>query len=67
MLLLEVPSQALWFVVRTGMAGEFLPELPGLALEQDPIHRRKDVLAHTLAVVDRTTRIRLLRLAALFP
>ena len=45
---------------------EFLPELPGLALEQDPIHRHKDVLAHTLAVVDKTSPDRLLRLAALF-
>jgi poly(A) polymerase len=64
--MLEVPSSALWFVVRTGLAGEFLPELPGLALEQDPIHRHKDVLAHTLAVVDKTSPQRLLRLAALF-
>jgi len=61
-----VPSVALWFVVRTGLADEFLPELPGLALEQDPIHRHKDVLAHTLAVVDKTGPDRLLRLAALF-
>ena len=65
-LLLDVPSQALWFVVRTGLAGEFLPELPGLALEQDPIHRHKDVLAHTLAVVDKTSKNKLLRLSALF-
>jgi poly(A) polymerase len=64
--LVDVPSVALWFVVRTGLAGEFLPELPGLALEQDPIHRHKDVLAHTLAVVDKTSPNRLLRLAALF-
>jgi poly(A) polymerase len=65
--LLEVgqPSPGLWFVVHTGLAGEFLPELPGLALEQDPIHRHKDVLAHTLAVVDKTHPERLLRLAAL--
>jgi poly(A) polymerase len=66
MVMLEVPSAALWFVVRTGLAGEFLPELPGLALEQDPIHRHKDVLGHTLAVVDKTSPHRLLRLAALF-
>ena len=66
MLVLDMPSEALWFVVRTGLADEFLPELPGLALEQDPIHRHKDVLAHTLAVVDKTSRNRLLRLAALF-
>jgi poly(A) polymerase len=63
--MLPVPSEALWFVVRTGLAGEFLPELPGLALEQDPIHRHKDVLAHTLAVVDKTSPDRLLRLSAL--
>jgi poly(A) polymerase len=64
--LCEVPSVALWFVVRTGLATQFLPELEALALEQDPIHRHKDVLAHTLAVVDKTSPDRLLRLAALF-
>jgi len=66
MVMVDVPSQALWFVVRTGLAEDFLPELPGLALEQDPIHRHKDVLAHTLAVVDKTSKDRPLRLAALF-
>ena len=66
MLLVEVPSVALWFAVRTGLAAQFLPELEGLALEQDPVHRHKDVLAHTLAVVDKTSKERLLRLAALF-
>jgi poly(A) polymerase len=66
MMMLDVPSEALWFVVRTGLAEEFLPELPGLSLEQDPIHRHKDVLAHTLAVVDKTSKNRMLRLAALF-
>lgn len=65
-LLLPVPSVALWFVVDTGLAEEFVPELPALALEQDPIHRHKDVLAHTLAVVDKTSPDRILRLAALF-
>ena len=65
-MLVPVPSVALWFIVRTGLAEEFLPELPGLALEQDPIHRHKDVLGHTLAVVDKTSPDRLLRLAALF-
>ena len=65
-MVLPEPSTALWFVVRTGLADEFFPELPGLALEQDPIHRHKDVLAHTLAVVDKTQPDRLLRLAALF-
>lgn len=65
------PSVALSLAVRTGLATEFLPELPALAVEQDPIHRHKDVLAHTLAVVDKTSAgaghpDRLLRLAALF-
>ena len=66
LLMVDTPSIGLWFVVETGLAGEFLPELPALALEQDPIHRHKDVLAHTLAVVDRVSPDRLLRLAALF-
>jgi poly(A) polymerase len=62
----ERPGDGLWFLVRTGLAEEFLPELPALALEQDPIHRHKDVLAHTIAVVDNTSPDRLVRLAALF-
>ena len=65
MLMVKTPSVALWFVVRTGLAAQFLPELVALELEQDPVHRHKDVLAHTLAVVDKTSADRLLRLAAL--
>ncbi len=60
------PSVGLDFIVRTGLAAYFLPELPALQLEQDPIHRHKDVLAHTWAVVDKTTADLTLRLAALF-
>jgi poly(A) polymerase len=66
LLLLPVPTQGLWFLVDTGLAAEFLPELPALALEQDPIQRHKDVLAHTIAVVEKTSPDRTLRLAALF-
>jgi len=65
LLVVPKPSPGLWFVVETGLSDHFLPELPALALEQDPIHRHKDVLAHTLAVVDKTSPDRLLRLAAL--
>jgi poly(A) polymerase len=65
LLLTEVPSEGLTFIVRTGLAEQFLPELPGLALEQDPVHRHKDVLAHTMAVVDKTSANLVLRLAAL--
>jgi poly(A) polymerase len=66
LLVVPKPGEGLWFLVRTGLAEEFLPELPALALEQDPIHRHKDVLAHTIAVVENTRPVRLLRLAALF-
>ena len=65
LLVVDRPSPGLWLLVQTGLAAMFLPELPGLALEQDPVHRHKDVLAHTLAVVDKTRPDRLLRLAAL--
>ncbi len=53
-------------VVDTGLADEFIPEVPALALEQDPYQRHKDVLAHTIAVVEKTNPILELRLAALF-
>ncbi len=46
------PTSGLWFCVETGLADHFLPELPSMRLEQDPIHRHKDVLTHTLAVVE---------------
>ncbi len=46
------PTAGLWFVIDTGLADEFLPELPMMRLEQDPIHRHKDVLTHTLAVME---------------
>ncbi len=67
------PGAGLWFCVDTGLAEEFLPELPAMKLEQDPIHRHKDVLAHTIAVVENVRPdakpefdFRLTRLAALF-
>ena len=54
--MLAQPSEMVQYVnkyveERAGEAEEFLPELPALALEQDPIHRHKDVLAHTIAVI----------------
>jgi poly(A) polymerase len=60
------PEAGLQFLVETGLAEEFLPELPGMALEVDPIHHHKDVLAHTIAVVAKTRPGRIVRLAALF-
>lgn len=66
LLMSAAPSVGLEFIVRTGLADHFFPELPKLQLEQDPIHRHKDVLAHTWAVVDKTSPDLVLRLAALF-
>jgi poly(A) polymerase len=67
------PGTGLWFCVDTGLAADFMPELPALRLEQDPIHRHKDVLAHTIAVVENVRPgarpnfdFRITRLAALF-
>ncbi len=47
------PSTGLDLATETGLCDLFLPELPALRLEQDPIHRHKDVYRHTLAVVDK--------------
>jgi len=52
-------------IVQTGLADGFLPELSALRLEQDPVQRHKDVLHHTLAVVERCEPDPTLRLAAL--
>ena len=73
LIVVDRPGPGLWFVIDTGLAEEFLPELPAMRLEQDPIHRHKDVLSHTIAVVenvrpDATADLdfRITRLAALF-
>ncbi len=66
LLLTPQPSIGLDFIVRTGLAEYFFPELPKLQLEQDPIHQHKDVLKHTWAVVDKCSVELVLRLAALF-
>ena len=75
---LDHPTAGLWFLVETGLADQFLPELPAMRLEHDPIHRHKDVLTHTFAVIENVRPLReqpedrpefdfrLVRLAALF-
>ena len=66
LLLVPDPSPGLWFLASTHLADHFLPELNQMELEQDPIHHHKDVLAHTIAVVAKTSHDDLvLRLAAL--
>jgi len=65
------PSLGLWFLVDHGVCQHFLPEFGAMRLEQDPIHRHKDVLTHTIAVIenvalDAPCDLRITRLAALF-
>lgn len=73
LIVLDHPTSGLWFLVDTGLAAHFFPELPAMSLEQDPIHRHKDVLTHTFAVVENVRPdahpnfdFRRTRLAALF-
>lgn len=60
------PAKALELADATGLTDLFLPELGSLKLQQDPVHRHKDVFHHTLAVIERTAPVPVLRLAALF-
>lgn len=81
LMVVDHPAAGLWFLVETGLAEQFIPELPAMRLEHDPIHRHKDVLSHSIAVVenvrppdasgndsedDTAFDFRLTRLAALF-
>jgi poly(A) polymerase len=74
LIVVDHPADGLWFLIDTGLADRFLPELPAMRLEHDPIHRHKDVLTHTVAVVDNVRPpqddesfdFRITRLAALF-
>jgi poly(A) polymerase len=66
LMVVQDPTAGLWFLAETGLADEFLPELSRMRLEQDPLHRHKDVLAHTIAVVRNTRPELKVRLAALF-
>jgi poly(A) polymerase len=61
----EEAGPGLTLLVDSGLAEEFLPELPALRLEQDPVQRHKDVLRHTIAVVERLDPDPALRLAGL--
>jgi poly(A) polymerase len=65
LLLGKAPGRAFALAEQTGLTAEFLPELSELKLQQDPVHRHKDVFAHTLAVVERAPSELTVRLAAL--
>jgi poly(A) polymerase len=66
LMVVDDPAPGLWFLVDTELMDEFFPEIAMMRLEQDPIHRHKDVLSHTFAVVAKTRPERIVRLAALF-
>ena len=61
----ESAGAGLTLLVDSGLADEFLPEVSALRLEQDPVHRHKDVMRHTFAVVERLEPDPVLRLAGL--
>lgn len=65
LLVAPLPGAAIGAMVVSGLAAEFLPEVAALAAARDPLQRHKDVLAHTLAVVDKCEPKLELRLAAL--
>lgn len=65
-LLADDPTAGLWELCDSGEAALIVPELPALLLEQDPIHRHKDVLAHTIAVTAKTKPGLRVRMSALF-
>lgn len=65
-LLADDVAGALWEAIDTKRIDDLVPELPALRMEQDPFHRHKDVLAHTVAVVAKTPPDLTVRLAALF-
>ncbi|MEM8906176.1 MAG: HDIG domain-containing metalloprotein [Actinomycetota bacterium] len=65
-LLEDDPTDALWASVEAGEMAELVPDFLLLRMEQDPIHRHKDVLAHTIAVTAKTRPELIVRMAAFF-
>jgi poly(A) polymerase len=51
LMLTATPEAGLDLLVRTGVAGVILPELPALRMEVDEHHRHKDVYTHSLIVL----------------
>ena len=64
-LTLADPSDALFDMVADGYFDRWIPEVVQMRMEQDPVHRHKDVLTHTVAVTASTPPQFRLRLAAL--
>lgn len=66
MLVGREPAKALRLLLSTGLYEQFIPELASLKVAQDPEHHHKDVLEHTLTVVESVEPDLVMRLAALF-
>ena len=64
LLVVDAPRRGCGSWSRPGWRASSCPSCPAWPSNRTPIHRHKDVLAHTLAVVDKTQPERLLRLAA---
>lgn len=64
-LLAEKPSGALRLLHRTGLGRHFLPEFSALEIPQPGGYHHKNVLEHTLQVVENCSAVLPLRLAAL--
>jgi poly(A) polymerase len=62
----EDPTEGLWHLIESGFMDRYVPEISALAMEQDPVHRHKDVLSHTVIVTANTSPRLVVRLAALF-
>lgn len=60
------PTDGLWEANDEGFFTRSVPEIAALAMQQDPVHRHKDVLTHTFIVVANTSPRLVVRLAALF-
>lgn len=59
------PADGLLAMVTDGFFARWIPEVVEMRIEQDPVHRHKDVLAHTVAVTASTPPQLRLRCAAL--
>ena len=59
------PSQGIYHLISTGLTDIVLPEITELASCVDPEHRHKDLLEHTMTVMDNMPPELELRLAAL--
>ena len=66
LLISDAPGPAVVSLVETGLAKYIIPELIDLGRLRDPAHRHKDVLKHTLTVMDNVEPLLEMRLAALF-